>query len=155
LKVITPILLSLLLACSASNKVSKKVLKASYISIETSPCFGACPVYKLEIFSDGIIKLEGIKFVDIGTYTAQLTVGEHKSFVKPLHDLDWSQFKAVYRSGYSDLPSTLLRYSEVPGDTVQIDFELEAEALPQIFKKYALSIDSLRSSMDWYSLNES
>ncbi|RKX65008.1 MAG: hypothetical protein DRP41_03740 [Thermodesulfobacteriota bacterium] len=37
-----------------------------YITLERTPCFGCCPVYKIKVYSSGLVEWEGIDFVDKG-----------------------------------------------------------------------------------------
>jgi hypothetical protein len=73
--------------------------------------------------------------------------------VYQLHSATWPEFKKIYRSGYSDLPSTVLRYSEVQGDTFEVDMEFEAA--PEQLKKIVLEIDSVRKATDWHATTNS
>ena len=34
-----------------------------YITLEKTPCFGCCPVYKIKVYSPGLVEWEGIDFV--------------------------------------------------------------------------------------------
>jgi hypothetical protein len=37
--------------------------------------------------------------------------------------MDWDIYKAEYKTGYSDLPSTVVQYSNSVGDTTTVSFE--------------------------------
>src|SRR5262245_5877604 len=72
------VLTSLLVVSSAvpalSGGPSPKKIKE--ISLERTPCFGACPIYKLTIKADGSVKYVGKRFVErAGTYTAHVGEG--------------------------------------------------------------------------------
>jgi hypothetical protein len=96
---------------------------------------------------------QGRKFTDLGNFSYQLEPEEHMHLVYQLHSATWPEFKKIYRSGYSDLPSTVLRYSEVQGDTFEVDMELEAA--PEQLKKIVLEIDSVRKATDWHATTNS
>ncbi len=41
----------------------KEVHPFDYITLERTPCFGCCPVYKIKVYSSGLVEWEGIDFV--------------------------------------------------------------------------------------------
>ena len=62
-----------LFSCGSSKKNTetkvKEIKKELVISLERTPCYGTCPIYKMEIFSDGSAFYHGERFVDrIGDY---------------------------------------------------------------------------------------
>lgn len=46
------------------------------ITLERSPCFGTCPVYKLHLYRDGTAEYEGIQHTDkLGRHTGKISLG--------------------------------------------------------------------------------
>jgi hypothetical protein len=103
-------------ACGGGSKSGRKAAKASEVpsdfavSMERTPCFGTCPVYKIEISNTGTLTWTGIRFTEREhIWSRQLNSDEMQ--------LLWQE---VQRSGYfemaveyddpslSDAPSILL-----------------------------------------------
>lgn len=111
-KLITVLFLSLgLLACkSKKNAQSTKVdYKATDViaSIEKTPCFGFCPVYKLDIYGDGKVVYKGTKNVDnVGDYTGKATQEQLDQLFNQAKELGFAEFEKEYDGPVTDLPTT-------------------------------------------------
>jgi len=58
------------------------------ISFETGPCFGACPVYRLHVNSDGSGTFEGLRFTAFtGTRAFRATPAQYRAFARRLEPL--------------------------------------------------------------------
>jgi hypothetical protein len=65
------ILIVFLFGCNSSKQLNKT--PQLLFSIEKGPCFGACPEYKIEVFTNGEAHLKGIRNVEhIGEYKTQI-----------------------------------------------------------------------------------
>ena len=65
--------LCVLFACGSSKNSTetkvKELKKELIISLQRTPCYGTCPIYKMEIFSDGSAFYHGERFVEkMGNY---------------------------------------------------------------------------------------
>lgn len=80
------------------------------IHIETTPCFGSCPIYKLDIDEKGNVEYNGARFAGIeGTINIQLDQVEMDSLKSVLIDNRFFDLEEVYdQQGISDLPSTIM-----------------------------------------------
>jgi len=87
------------------------------ISFETGPCFGACPVYKVVVRSDGSGEFEGRRFTAVtGTRTFTVSPGQYRAFARQLVPLRPASGKVSYsgdscRSMATDLPSASIEWS--------------------------------------------
>jgi hypothetical protein len=55
------------------------------IRFEAGPCFGACPIYKVTVRSDGTGTFEGINFTAVrGTRDFRLTARQYRAFARHL-----------------------------------------------------------------------
>src|SRR3954466_16408375 len=55
------------------------------ITYETGPCFGACPVYRVSISSDGVASFEGIRFTAvIGPRSSRAPPAQYRAFAAQL-----------------------------------------------------------------------
>lgn len=81
------------------------------IVLDTGPCFGACPVYRVIVRSDGSGRFEGRRFTAVtGTRTFRVTPRQYRAFVRHLAPLRPERGQVRYagercRSMATDLPS--------------------------------------------------
>ena len=86
-------------------------IEADAISYETGPCFGACPVYKVTVRSDGTGVFEGRRFTSLlGTRSFRLTAAQYRAFANVLAPLRPARGSVRYsgdkcRMMATDLPS--------------------------------------------------
>lgn len=79
------------------------------ISLERTPCFGACPIYKVTIKSDGTLIYHGQRFVDrIGDYRARVSPSAVKRLGLRLNRLGYWEFARSYDQQVTDLPSQIV-----------------------------------------------
>jgi acetamidase/formamidase len=87
--------------------------KSDVITLERGPCFGACPMYKVMVASDGAVSFEGLNFVKTkGTATAQIKPEEFKRLVSEFERIKFSSLDDKYEPGsrgcgpaVTDMPS--------------------------------------------------
>lgn len=102
----------LITACKAKTNTTARTLKSDKpfsIALERTPCFGTCPVYKVEIHSDGNIKYVGKEFSDPkGEYETFIPITEVEVLRKAIIEANFLNLKDVYDNMYiSDLPSAI------------------------------------------------
>lgn len=79
------------------------------ISLERTPCFGACPIYKVTLKPDGKVVYEGKRFVDkIGRYEAQVNSEDVQRINEIVHKLGYWKLKDKYTAQITDMPSALV-----------------------------------------------
>lgn len=75
-------------------------------SMEKTPCFGFCPVYKMEIYGDLTIKYIGEKNVDnIGEYTGNVTQQQVDSLFAKAKSINFSDLENEYDGAITDIPA--------------------------------------------------
>lgn len=125
-------------ACTAQKKSASSDL--SYVSMQRTACFGKCPVYKLEIYKDGLVRYTAIQFTpDSGVY--EKNIGEEKaqkllnSFAAHRPDT----LQKEYNMPIADLPGINIVFKK--GNTVK---EVRnAEFGPMFLKELSLEMDEL------------
>jgi hypothetical protein len=81
------------------------------ISYETGPCFGACPVYRVHVSSDGSGRFEGIRFTAVtGPRQFRATYEQYRAFARRLEPVRPARGSVRYegracRTTATDLPS--------------------------------------------------
>ena len=137
--------------CS-KTKLSKRQAGKWYISLATTECFGKCPVYQIETKGDGSSSLLALRFMEKnGRYTGQFPVDSLSALIGVVQTSDWESYEGEYLTGYSDLPSTILRYSIAPGDTFGVRFE--SDKAPIELQRVANLLKHGEKSIDWKQVN--
>jgi hypothetical protein len=148
--IITLLCAAFFVGCSTNSKLSKKQRKNFYLSVEKTACFGKCPIYVLAIDGTGKADLNAKRFTDnIGQSSANLKSEDMSKLVALSKTADWMNYDSEYLTGYSDLPSTIIRYSKKAGDTTEVRYE--SDKGPVTLRLIAESLDSLRKVADWKS----
>ncbi len=105
------------IACNSSYRsLQKKFEEESsefIVEVSTTPCYGTCPVYSLDIYSNGNAHFEGILYTDIeGEIEAQLPQSEVDSLKQFILANNFFKLDSIYDDPYiSDLPSTIISVS--------------------------------------------
>jgi len=103
------IFFSLLLSCGLTKKANT-LEKEPIISLQRTACFGSCPIYKIEIFSNGNGIYTGTKFVEhIGVTQFSLSKTEINLILKRAEDINFANMKNEYSEPISDLPTTFIQ----------------------------------------------
>jgi Domain of unknown function (DUF6438) len=94
-----------------TKPVEVKVVNELLVSLQRTPCFGQCPVFKIELFGDGKVVYEGKAFSKrVGTYRATATPEFIKAIQQKAADIKYLSFDTKYPKGESmitDIPSTI------------------------------------------------
>lgn len=121
--VLTLLCAAFFMGCAPRDNFSKKQQRGFYVSIEKTPCFGSCPIYILEV-SKQEAKLQAKRFTAHEGLSYQVMSDmEYKALQDSCAQADWGNYDNEYLTGYSDLPSTIIRFSIHPTDTIDIRYE--------------------------------
>lgn len=79
-----------------------------FASIRKGYCFGTCPVYTMNIYNSGYVKLVGKANIEqVGEFSTTLTYKQMKAFVDYATEMNYMGLDDVYDNVYiSDLPET-------------------------------------------------
>ena len=104
---ITVLLVTVGIVSASARQPSAEARNAiTEVSVEHTPCYGPCPVYKLTLRHDGTAIFVGFSNVSkIGTYTA--TVGGFNQLAQALRRHNFQRFQPDYTSGITDLSYTI------------------------------------------------
>jgi hypothetical protein len=87
-------------ACAADLAAPASQAEPQSISYETGPCFGACPVYRLEVASDGSGKFEGRRFTAVeGERHFQISPAQYRAFADHLAPVRPQSGEVRYSTG--------------------------------------------------------
>lgn len=116
------------------------------ISMSKTQCFGSCPAFKFELYSDLSVHYTGIAYVDlIGNYMAKLTTKQYDDILQEFEDSDFFQFEDRYYKEVSDLPTTYLFYSDGEQGKKIMDYY----GAPEKLKELETKIEDLITHVKW------
>jgi len=79
------------------------------IALERTPCFGACPVYKVTLKPDGTVIYEGKRFVDkIGRFEGKIIPEDFANLAQVTNSLGFWKLQDKYTAPITDMPSALV-----------------------------------------------
>ena len=106
------ILFSILLSCGLTKKTNTSEIEL-IISLQRTACFGTCPIYKIEIFSDGNGIYTGTRFVEnIGVTKFSLSATQLNLILTKAKAIGFSNMKEEYSEPISDLPTTFIQIKD-------------------------------------------
>ena len=119
--------------------------------IYRSPCFGKCPTYKMSIYKNGTVLLEGIRDVRlVGNFKAKISSKQMKMFSDMALSLEFFKMNDKYDSPITDVPSTTL---SIVADGYRKEVYARAN-YPQRIKKLAELFDHLLEKDIWTKVKE-
>jgi hypothetical protein len=88
--------------------VYKPARRVQVITLERTNCFGACGVYKLTIFSDGLVRYEGIKFVKkIGNASGRISRAQLNELLQRFEEISYRNLPGDFTPGTPQCPQVL------------------------------------------------
>ncbi len=116
------------------------------------PCFGKCPMYKLEIYEGGYTKFYGDRHSDkLGIYDKTISKEELKSLVNAFEKADFYNFKNEYESNVPDAPAVKISYKSKNKELKEVSGKLER---PQTLRDLQVMLEDIASSKDWRLLEK-
>ncbi|MDO7847159.1 DUF6438 domain-containing protein [Hymenobacter sp. M29] len=115
-----------------TKKVSKKAAAKQpvptaagpVLTFERTPCFGTCPVYTMQVFADGRVAYEGRHNVAImGKKEFKLPAATVADMLRQAKEARFETFEAQYRSGVTDMPSTIVAIRQPDGTLKKVAAE--------------------------------
>jgi hypothetical protein len=148
--------LTLITACGAPPQPATPAPDYStlVVTMERTPCFGTCPVYKLMIFGNGQVEYEGLNFVNVqGQQTATLTADQVKELIAELEKADFFELEGSYTVNATDLPSTIVTVT-LDSRSKKIEHygicgSQDINSAPQVLCDLEQKIDSITNSTQW------
>ena len=115
------------------------------ITFERTPCFGTCPGYKMQVYSDGRVEYEGRRAVPMmGKKELRLSANGVTDMLRQAQEAHFDQFQNRYSRNTSDLPSTIIGIRQPNGQlkTVVVE-EGEPENVTTFVASFAKQFDAL------------
>lgn len=123
-----------------------------FFSLERTPCFGKCPVFKINIYQNGYATLEAIRNVGDknGFYQTAFTPEDLKSISDKAVEIKYFEMENIYDSPVTDLPTviTSLNYN---GRLKTIQNRHQGPPELRQFEKF---VQELADGKDWTKTEE-
>jgi hypothetical protein len=83
------------------------------ICLQRTACFGTCPIYKIEIYTDGSGTYTGTRFVEnIGVSEFQLSKSDVNNILEYANKIGFSKLNDEYSEAITDLPTTFIQIKD-------------------------------------------
>lgn len=101
-----------LLSAEKCKKKSPGGDASNLVSLETGPCFGFCPVFKLEVLDNGFVRYSGERFVEkVGKDSFYLTKTELRQLKEKIQAVNLWQYPDMIKTDVVDAPfATLIAF---------------------------------------------
>ena len=142
-------LLSLLIfGCQTSPEVKKTTVVVEsgvFLSLQRTACMGACPVYVVEVSSDGTVRFKGERHVKV-TEPVELKLGaeELAKLSGLVEQSDFAKWKNYMAITTSDMPTVVLTFR---GKSVQ--HSRGDEKAPEALTKLEDDLDAVIGTDRW------
>lgn len=114
------------------------------ISLTKTQCFGECPAYDFELYSDCNATFNGIAFTDKqGSWSAKVSKKQMESITNTFQESDFFSFEDRYYAEFTDLPTTYLYYSDGSLEKKVMDYYGAPQRLKDLENKVEVLIDEL------------
>lgn len=129
------------------QKVTPKAPQVSAVKMSRGYCYGRCPVYSIEIKSNGLVRYSGRQFVEKeGIYEKTFAPAAVGNLLQELNSARVDTMKTTYERLLSDMPSINYTFTFADGQTKEIE---NAHYGPQVLAKMAQKIDELVQMPDY------
>ncbi len=117
-----------------------------FASISRGACYGTCPIYKMSIYQNGTVILEGIRFMEPrGKYKSSLSPEEMQQFIDKAIEINFFALEDTYDSPVTDIPSVTTSIV-IDGKRKEV---MRRTGYPQRILKFEQLFDALLESQDW------
>ena len=145
---------------STINNMNQSNLDTSNVNITMfrGACFGACPIYYLEINGDGKVIYRGYEYVNVtGERTSSIPVDKVKELVNQFNNSGYFNLKDRYDEVERTDQSTVVTTISIDGTFKSVYDYLGTTNLPELQKLRQLEnmIDEVTNSSQWIGLQVS
>lgn len=117
-----------------------------FFSLERTPCFGRCPAYTVAVYRSGLATFDGRSNTPlIGAHRAQAGRELMEAILAGAERAGFFTMQDSYDGQVTDLPSTIVRVVSGGRDKKVVG----RYRMPEAFKHFAQSADSLLLPLDW------
>ena len=124
-----------------------------FTSIEKGPCFGNCPTYTMNIYSNGTVVLKAVRAIDKkGLFQSQVTPEQLNRFILKAKEIGFAEMNDTYdNKSVTDLP--MVKTSIVlDGKRKQVKRRYE---YPKEIRELEKLFDNLLEELTWDKIQDS
>ncbi len=109
----TLLVLIILFSCKVKEKIHSPTTPVDetsslFIKMEKTPCYGKCPSYVVEIFTNGDVNFIGKKFIDFeGKYFSKISIEQLNQLKTKINDINFFELNNKYDSPATDIPACI------------------------------------------------
>ena len=123
------------------------------ITLERTPCFGSCPVYRIEIDGTGKVAYDGKGFVETkGRQEATVPAGEVQALARELEAAGYMGWRDDYPLEATDHASVITTLT-IDGKTKRVEHNLSSRTAPSQLEPLERKIDDVARSVRWVGAN--
>ena len=149
LVLIEAVLAALLLttvSCNPQDTAEETGAAEPLITMEKGACFGTCPVYAIQIYSDGRASYQGEKYVkNVGLFQRQLPAEAITELVNAFQHAGFFSLQDEYVAEVTDLPVTWLSFRH-QGQYKKIKDLIDA---PPVLKELEQRVAAIAEEEGW------
>lgn len=135
---------------------SASVDAAAHVTMERFPCFGTCPVYRVELAADGTVTFEGHRFVEhTGSATAAIAPEAVATLLRSLEADGFFSLAERYTHGekacgayHTDAPRVVMTL-QLDGRTRTVEHDHGCADAPAALRAMQERVDSVAGVARW------
>ena len=131
-----------------SADVLNALLPYESISLERTPCFGACPVYKLTFYRNGtaILEVQSLEFKQLKTFSGSISERDFARLTQLVNSAKKASYKTSYEGRWTDDYTAIITAESVDGKWTVSDY---GQVSPIEVWALATVMHSFRESIEW------
>jgi len=120
------------------------------LELETTSCYGTCPVYHLQIYTNGTAILHGKEHLDkIGNYKSNIEKEKLNELITSFENASFFEFDDSYRSQFKDLPTKYITYHK-NGESKKV---MAYDNIPKNLTELINELKQLIDSLEWKQID--
>ena len=114
--------------------------------LETTSCYGTCPVLNMQIYSNGTAILQGKEHMDkIGKFKSNIDKEKLNEIITSFENASFFELKDSYQSTVLDLPTKYISYYK-NGETKKI---MAYDKIPKVVTNLITELKQLVDTLEW------
>ncbi|MBP1730263.1 MAG: hypothetical protein H6Q55_692 [Deltaproteobacteria bacterium] len=141
---------AILASCASTSTQVSTTPSLLMISLERTPCFGRCPVYKVSVYGDGTVRYDGKEYVKVkGSQTRVISPQQVQRLLAELQQASYFSFKDDYDTiTFTDAPLAITAVT-VDGRSKRVRHYLGDATAPKELTILEERIDEVSGSQEW------
>jgi hypothetical protein len=123
--------------------------RAVSITLERTPCFGPCPVYRVEVGGTGKVVYDGRGFVEErGRWERTVPASEVQELAREIEAAGYFSLRDNYPAEATD-HATVITSVTIDGKTKRIEHDLSSRTAPAALEKLYERIGQVAGTKEW------